>query len=274
MRLPAVFTPSHWREEGFTEGALLRGVFMILATASALMLAFDFREMMLREGAGTEQGPETIVMEPATEDDQERPYFPKSMPLAPRSSPPQLPGREERVTPKMVGDAMTFALDDAGNLSAVGRIEPGTARAFADFLKASEDKVKRVYLHSPGGSLSDAMAMGRAIRKAKLTTFVPHNAYCASSCPMVFAGGVEREAAKTAWIGVHQVYTLPSEIGSLHDGLAQAQRISADCQEYLVEMGIDPKAWIPAMKTIKSKIHIFTPKDLTAYKFVTKPVSA
>jgi hypothetical protein len=275
MRRPAVLTAAHWRGDGFSEGMLLRSVFMILVTASGLMLAFDFRDMMLREGGGIETvAPETIIMEPATEDDQERPYFPKSMPLAPRSSPPKMPGREERVTPKMVGEPMTFALDDAGNMSAVGRIEAGTARAFTDFLKASDNKVKRIWLHSPGGSLADAMAMGRAIRKAKLSTFVPQSAYCASSCPMVFAGGVEREAAKNAWIGVHQVYTIPTERGSLHDGLAQAQRISADCQEYLVEMGVDPQAWIPAMKTLKTKIHIFTQKDLTAYKLVTKPATA
>lgn len=211
-----------------------------------------------------------MVVEPAKYHDQERPYFPRTMPLAPFTSPPQMPGIPVPTTSKMLSAPMRFTIDEAGNVSAVGRIEPGTARAFDAFLKANADKAKRVFLNSPGGAVSEALAMGRAMRAAGLGTVVPANDYCASSCPLAFVGGVEREAGRKAWIGVHQIYTAPGERGSLGEGLAHAQRISAECQQYLVEMGIDARAWIPAMRTPKNKLYVFTPKELTEYRLVTK----
>ena len=180
-----------------------------------------------------------------------------------------MPGLVDRPSPSQLASRMTFTADDQGNLAAVGRIEPGTAEDFDRYLKDKAGAIKRVYLHSPGGSVSDAIAMAKAIRKGSMATIVPDNAYCASSCPLVFAGGVQREAGRRVWIGVHQVFTLPGEIGTLHEGLADAQRISAECQEHLVTMGVDPRVWIYAMKTAKHRLYIFTPKELADLKIVT-----
>ena len=60
-------------------------------------------------------------------------------------------------------------------------------------------------LNSPGGSVADALAMGRLIREKKFATEVEAGKYCVSSCPLVFAGGVDRRAGDKATIGVHQV---------------------------------------------------------------------
>jgi hypothetical protein len=268
-----LFSADRWRgDDGVAEGSLMKAVFTTLVVASAAMLALDFGDMMRRASEanlGTEQS-EPVIVEPATETDQERPYFPKAMPLAPGARPPTMPGLTPKSAPKLVAARMVFDIDDNGTVSAIGRIEPGTAADFATFLGENEGKAKRVWLHSSGGALADALAMGRAIRNAKLDTAVPENAYCASSCPLVFAAGVNREAGKRAWIGVHQVYTLAGQTGTLHEGLANAQRISAECQEYIAEMGADPKLWIHAMKTAKDKLYIFTPKELAEYKLITK----
>jgi len=140
----------------------------------------------------------------------------------------------------------------------------------AKFLGEHPGKVKQIWLHSPGGSVSDAMAMAHAIRNANIATYVPENGYCASSCPHAYSGGVTREAGRKAWIGVHQVVTVPSETGTLQEGLANAQRISADCRDFLVTMGVDPRMWIPAMKTAKHRLCVFTAKELADYKIVTK----
>lgn len=61
---------------------------------------------------------------------------------------------------------------------------------------------------------------------------------------------------------------------TLQEGLANAQRISAECQDYLAEMGADPRLWIHAMKTAKDKLYVFTPKELAEYKLVTKPAGS
>ncbi len=270
MRKPAILTADFWREGGFDD-LLLRAVFFTLLTASGFILVNDFNELVRRAAEfSDESGPtEPVVLEPATDRDQERPYFPRTMPLAPFTQPPQLPGIPVPTTSGMLAAPMRFAVDEKGNASAVGRIEPGTAQTFKEFLKTNAAEVKRVWLNSPGGAVGDALTMGRAIRAAGLATVVPANAYCASSCPLVFAGGVEREAGRKAWIGVHQVYTLPGERGSLGEGLEHAQRISAECQQYIVDMGIDARAWIPAMRTPKHKLHVFTPNELSEYRWVT-----
>lgn len=272
MWRPSAFWRPSGEGERDTEGAMLRTVFFALVTGSIAMLALDLSSMVERAQDAaiddTRTGP--VEMEPPKESDQERPYFPKAMPIAPGTRPPVMPGLVDRPSPSQLASRMTFTADDNGSIAAVGRIEPGTASDFDTFLKDKGATVKRVYLHSPGGSVSDAITMARAIRKGGMATVVPDNAYCASSCPLVFAGGVEREAGKRVWIGVHQVFTLPSETGTLHDGLANAQRISAECQEHLVAMGVDPRVWIYAMKTAKHRLYVFTPKELADLKIVNK----
>ena len=103
--------------------------------------------------------------------------------------------------------AMAFDLVGDGRLIAVGTIRPGTAKAFAAEIAKRGGYVKTVVLHSPGGSVGDALEMGRLIRQKNFSTEVENGGYCASSCPLVFAGGVERRAGDGAAIGVHQVTT-------------------------------------------------------------------
>jgi len=270
MARMAILTSNFWRNEA-SEGALLRSVFFALVAGSIAMLALDLSNMMQQEGTGGPDDVRTgpVEMEPPKDSDQERPYFPRAAPLAPGTRMPDMPGITDRPTASQLASRMTFANDGNGNLSAVGRIEPGTAGEFVRLVSEQPESIKRVYLHSPGGSVSDAIAMAKEIRKHAMTTVVPDNGYCASSCPLVFAGGTQREAGSKTWIGVHQVFTLASEVGTLHEGLANAQRISAECQEHLVTMGVDPKVWIYAMKTAKHRLYIFTPKELAELKLVT-----
>src|SRR5438270_875918 len=82
-------------------------------------------------------------------------------------------------------------------------------------------------------SVTDALAMGRLIRDKKFATEIEAGKYCASSCPLVFAGGVERRAGDRAAIGVHQVAAIGPGKGLPRDEMDVAQRISARCQRYL-----------------------------------------
>jgi hypothetical protein len=134
--------------------------------------------------------------------------------------------------------------------------------------------VNTVVLHSPGGSVIDALDMGRLIRKKGFATEVEDGRYCASSCPLVFAGGVERRAEAKAAIGVHQV-TAVAHDGTTHpaDGVQRVQRISAECQRYLRDMGIDALVWIHAMETPVDQLFYFKPEELLVLKLAT-PASA
>jgi hypothetical protein len=99
---------------------------------------------------------------------------------------------------------------------------------------------------------------------------VPNNAYCASSCPIIFAGDRARTAGKGAWIGMHQIYAAAAAPGDINDGLAHGEAISAEVQDHLSKMGVDTQAWIHAMRTPSDQLYVFTPQELTDYKLATQ----
>jgi hypothetical protein len=190
---------------------------------------------------------------------------------------PWLPGGDKRLTPLPQPDGamakpMTFELVGGGRLMATGTITPGISEAFAAEVGKRADYIKTVVLNSPGGSVTDALAMGRLIREKKFATEVEAGKYCASSCPLVFAGGVERHAGDKAAIGVHQVAAISSASAAPRDEMDVAQRISARCQRYLGDMGISLQVWVHAMETPHDKLFIFKPDELKSLNLVTSAV--
>jgi hypothetical protein len=187
---------------------------------------------------------------------------------------PWLPGGDKRLTPLPQPDGamakpMTFELVGDGRLMATGTITPGISEAFAAEVGKRGDYIKTVVLNSPGGSVTDALAMGRLIREKKFATEVEAGKYCASSCPLVFAGGVERRAGDKAAIGVHQVAAISSASAAPRDEMDVAQRISARCQRYLGDMGLSLQVWVHAMETPHDKLFIFKPDELKSLNIVT-----
>src|SRR3979409_2672692 len=192
---------------------------------------------------------------------------------------PLLPGGDKRLMPLPQPDGalagpMTFELVSGGKLMATGTIAPGISEAFATEIGKRGDYIKTVVLNSPGGSVTDALAMGRLIREKKFGTEVEAGKYCASSCPLVFAGGVERRAGDKAAIGVHQVARIGSaNAATPRDEMDVAQRISARCQRYLGDMGINLQVWVHAMETPHDKLFIFKPDELKSLNIVTTSVA-
>ncbi len=247
----------------------MRTIFVLLLAASGSILALDLREMLDRASDEGAEQTMRIVFQPPTQTDQERPYFPKALPILPGSQSPMMPGATERPTPETVAGRMAFFTGADGEVSAIGRIEPGTAADFDKYLDQAGAGVKTIWFLSPGGSVSDAISIGRSIRKRSLNTAIADNGYCASSCPLAFVGGVERHAGQHALIGVHQIYAVPQGTETWHDGISAAQQISARCEEYLVSMGIDPGSWIKAMRTPKERLYVFRPEELQSFKLIT-----
>jgi hypothetical protein len=187
---------------------------------------------------------------------------------------PWLPGGDKRITalPRPDGamaKPMTFELVGGGRLMATGTITPGISEAFAAEVAKRADYIKTVVLNSPGGSVNDALAMGRLIREKKFATEVEAGKYCASSCPLVFAGGLERRAGDKAAIGVHQVAAVSAANALPRDEMDVAQRISARCQRYLGEMGINLQVWVHAMETPHDRLFVFKPDELKSLNIVT-----
>jgi len=249
------------------DGRFLRVIFLGMLALTVGTVAQDYSSMLAAapEGQPGLQRIEPTPMDLPKPGDQTRPYLPRTMPLGPGRDRPQLPGYRGPLDGPAMSQPMEFALSANGLASAVGTIDPGSAKRFADFLADNDKQIGELTLHSPGGSVADALAMSRAIREAGISTRVSANGYCASSCPLLLAGGLYRSAGADAYIGVHQVYAAPTVNGTLQRGMADAQTVSALCQQLLVDMGVDLKVWVRAMETPSAQLYLFTPDELSRY---------
>src|SRR6202011_694246 len=95
--------------------------------------------------------------------------------LVPSILAPLLPGGDKRLMPLPQPDGvlarpMTFDLVSGGKLMATGTITPGMSESFAAEVGKHGDYIRTVVLNSPGGSVTDALAMGRLIRERKFAT--------------------------------------------------------------------------------------------------------
>ena len=182
-------------------------------------------------------------------------------------------------------------------LSAEGQIVLGTAKAFAGAITNLRGRRLPVLIHSPGGSVPDAVAMGEPIRAKGLAvavartlitncpeaspkcsdgpgTAITGGSTCASACVLVLAGGVERLAAPSARIGVHQITTLVSET----EGLAhlkstrkfyEQRGVDAAVEAYLDSMGVSDPVMTLMRKTWAASIRWLSPAELKASRLLT-----
>ena len=240
------------------DDTVLCWVFGVMLASTASVLTLDYAELNAR-------APDKAWVSPDL-------THPSIEPLPPS----RRADGDERAAPVRKSDAkleapMSFELVGNGRLKAVGTIRPGTAEAFAAEIAKRGDYVKTVVLQSPGGSVSDALDMGRLIRAKQFATEVEAGHYCASSCPLVFAGGVERRVGEKAAIGVHQIFASGRTASLLPaDGMESAQRVSAKCQKYLREMGVDLQVWLHAMETPKDQLYYFKRDELLTLKLATQ----
>jgi hypothetical protein len=162
-----------------------------------------------------------------------------------------------------------FEIGDRPALALTGTIAPGDAARFAQYLDERVGPPAVVTLHSPGGSVVDAIAIGRRIRAEEIATRVDSGAACLSACPYVFAAGTERIVGRDAMVGVHQHYfgkniALPAFLA-----VADIQRGQAEVLAYLDEMSVDPMLVAKAMQTDPGDIYMLLPDELEAFGLAT-----
>jgi hypothetical protein len=154
-------------------------------------------------------------------------------------------------------------------LVAEGTIDTGAAGRFVNEVEARGEYIKLVSLNSPGGSVDDAIAMSKLIREKNIATKVAEKALCASSCPIVFAGGVTRSAEKDAVVGVHQVFNGSVERPSPDQAMSSVQTTTARVARHLDEMGIGAGLWIHALETPPNQLYYLTPAEMAKYRLTT-----
>ena len=125
-----------------------------------------------------------------------------------------------------------------GWVSAVGIVTAETPRDFDDFARERQLKGETVVLDSSGGSVNDAIALGRRFRELGMLTtvgvsvlthsargeraHVSPEAYCESMCVFLLLSGKSRYVPEQAHVRVHQIW-----MGDRADN-ARAASYSAD----------------------------------------------
>jgi hypothetical protein len=240
------------------DDVVLRALFALMLATSAGLLVVDVSELTGRATPAIATRGASLPGTP--------PALPGIEPVNAPSAP--LPHFDDRLRAPM-----TFDLGSDGRLMATGAILPGTAAVFAAEIAKRGSSITTIVLASPGGSVADALAMGKLIRKRNFATEVEPGHYCASSCPLVFAGGAVRRVGDSAAIGVHQVSAMAATPLPADEGMQDAQIVSAVCQRYLQGMGVDPEVWLHAMETPSERLFYFHPEDLIRLKLATEVVN-
>jgi hypothetical protein len=247
----------------FDDGEVVRWAFRGMLLGAIGVLALDLRDLSRENGWWA---PETAL--PVVHSDPILPPVVETNGPIPSGDPRRFVTTGEEA----LGKPMTFTLGNGGVLAAVGSIDPGSAARLAAEIEARGEYVKTVSLNSPGGALDDAMEMARLIRGKGIATDVADGALCASSCPLLLAGGLTRTAGAKAAVGVHQFYAAVQTSTAPAQAMADAQMTTARISRHLIDMGVDPALWLHALDTPPQALYYFSAEELAKYRLVTTPV--
>lgn len=238
--------------------------FRSLVAGAVVVLALDFRSPVETNRAPVLAVTPAVITEPAGP-------APTRTEAAIGSSAADL-ATTDAAEVAMLRGPMRFTLQPGGVLRAVGTIDQGAAARLEAVLEANEGDVTSVSLDSPGGSLDDAIVMARMLRENGIATAVENGAICASSCPLLMAGGTARSAGAAATVGVHQFYAESVLNADPAQAMADAQLTTARIARHLEAMGVDPTLWFKALATPPQSLYYLSPRELSAYRLVTAPL--
>ena len=232
-----------------TPQGAIRAVLLSQILMAGVIVALDLQ--------GTPGTPAPGLFVPPAQGPGIRPYRPDLRPAAP-GAPAMRP----------MPEALEFSAED-GVIRIAGQIAPGDAGRFATWLDQNRPPQTLVSLDSSGGSVGDALAIGRAIRAAGYDTEVANGAICLSACPYILAGGAKRHVAPTGVVGVHQHDFGENTILPAFMAVRDVQRGQAGVMDYLTEMGVDLRLMSYALRTPPEEINVLTPDMMTELRLVS-----
>ena len=232
------------------------GVFVVLA---------DLPREFLAGLTGAEPSPEMDV--PIAPGNQTRRFEPRRAPLD-LPTPPGFQGDDS------VPSRLEFTSTDLENRNGAallnGTIAEGDAERFANWLLALPVLPSAIALNSPGGSVGDALTIGRLVREKAIPMVIAPGAFCFSACPYILAAGAEREVSKEGFVGVHQHYFGENTYLPAFLLVSDIQAGQGEVMAYLEEMGIDPMIMAKALVTPPDDIYILLPEELEAFRLATE----
>lgn len=236
-------------------GRVLVGVLFFQLALAGMLFWDDVSDGLSLPGSGP-RAPQ--LTEPVRPGDQTRRFNPDRAPPGGRPMPTTaLPNR------------LTLTVVEGGARALLeGGIQPGDAERIEKQLAELEPKPGGVILNSPGGSVQDALLLGRYLRDADLTTALRSGDICYSACPYLLAAGTDRIVPEDASVGVHQHYFGESTLLPAFVAVEDIQRGQGEVMRYLDTMGIDPLVMQHALVTPPDEIYVLLPEELERYRFI------
>ena len=231
----------------------LMGVLIFQIGLGALLIVGDMRGLRLPSF-----GPDAPrLTEPVRPGDQRRTFRPD------RDRPVVQPARD----PGQLPERLVLTQSDGATYRLEGGIEAGDAERIADQLDTMQPTPEALILQSPGGSVQDALALGRHLRTKGIATRMLAGEFCYSACPYLLAAGPTRDIAAGASVGVHQHYFGENTFLPAAFAVEDIQRGQAEVMTYLDELGIDPLVMTHALSTPPDQIYVLLPEELERYGF-------
>lgn len=245
-------------------GRMLRWIFGLQLAFAAVLLGSDLLRVLPRL-AFPSDAPD--ITQPLGPGDQTRRYDPQD--VVPRAP---LPGSRPIPTTTDMPSRLDF-VDTVWNgeptITLTGEIAPGDAARFDEFLTTVDPAPTQVFLNSPGGSVMDALAMGRALRSLGAATRMTATDICLSACPYLLAAGTTRTVAEGGLVGVHQHFFGENTALPAFIAVKDIQRGQGEVMAYLDDMGIDPLIMRHALATPPDEIYLLTPSEMAEYRLIS-----
>ncbi len=193
-----------------------------------------------------------------------------------RSDPSLLPqdGPLDVPAPEAFPNRLDFTVQDVEKLGRVlllsGQIEVDDAARFASFLSDMQEKPDLVALHSPGGVVAEALAIGKQVRDADLSSAVLAGAMCLSSCPYILAGGDERIVSRRGIVGMHQHYYDQPRLIPVVFAVEGIQKGQGETMQHLIDLGVDPSLMLYSLNTPPEEIYALIEEELVNTRIATQ----
>ena len=176
--------------------------------------------------------------------------------------------------PKDMPERLRFSIEnspkDGPVLLVYGAIENGDFNRFVEFFQRQARPPRKIAFSSPGGSVREALELGRFVRDNKINTIMLPGMYCFSACPYMFGAGVKRKVYSSAALGMHQHYYDESVILPAFLAVEDIQINQGVTMQYLIDMGIDPSLMLYSLNTPPDEIYILIESELLDTKLATE----
>ena len=184
-------------------------------------------------------------------------------------------GRCSRSCPEAIFAAGTIELD-----------EPRRLLEFAQTVAASGSLPANLILHSPGGNLAGALALGQGVRRLGMRTIVAAVAQtadgrggltagrCASACVFVLMAGRSRVIPEGSRVLVHSPRRAgfgQRDIvgGGTIDRITPTEAVTETLEDYTRAMGVDPALVALSYSVPHESIRVLTRAEIARFRLAT-----